>query len=138
MITRNISLDFNSASAAIDDDAVTWSQVVRPGIGKSAWIYDIEQFSGKEGTSPGPDRPDTDMRVKQSDPSLNEVQRFRAPARINIIGEHTDYNDGLVFPTTTALFTSIAARPRPDRIVRIESREMRNVQSFDLDDIEPA
>jgi len=78
------------------------------------------------------------MRVKQSDPSLNEVQRFRAPARINIIGEHTDYNDGLVFPTTTALFTSIAARPRPDRIVRIESREMRNVQSFDLDDIEPA
>ncbi len=78
------------------------------------------------------------MRVKQLDPSLNEVQRFRAPARINIIGEHTDYNDGLVFPTTTALFTSIAARPRPDRIVRIESREMRNVQSFDLDDIEPA
>ncbi len=78
------------------------------------------------------------MRVKQSDPSLNEVQRFRAPARINIIGEHTDYNDGLVFPTTTALFTSIAAVPRPDRIIRIESREMRNVQSFDLDDIEPA
>jgi len=27
MITRNISLDFNSASAAIDDDAVAWSQV---------------------------------------------------------------------------------------------------------------
>jgi len=78
------------------------------------------------------------MRKKQSRPSLDEVRRFRAPARVNIIGEHTDYNDGLVLPTTTALFTSVTALPRPDRIIRIESREMRNVQSFDLDDIEPA
>jgi galactokinase len=66
------------------------------------------------------------------------VRRFHAPARVNIIGEHTDYNDGLVLPTTTALFTSVTAVPRPDRIIRIESREMRNVQSFDLDNIEPA
>lgn len=110
---------------------------VRPGIGKSRWIYNIEQFSGKEGTCPGPGRPETDMGVKQSDPSLNEVQRFRAPARINIIGEHTDYNDGLVFPTTTALFTSIAAVPRPDRIVRVDSKNMQDARSFDLDDIEP-
>ncbi len=78
------------------------------------------------------------MRKKQSRPSLDEVRRFRAPARVNIIGEHTDYNDGLVLPTTTALFTSVTAVPRPDRIIRIESREMRNIQSFDLDDIEPA
>jgi galactokinase len=78
------------------------------------------------------------MRKRQSRPSQDEVRRFRAPARVNIIGEHTDYNDGLVLPTTTALFTSVTAVPRPDRIIRIESREMRNVQSFDLDNIEPA
>ncbi len=78
------------------------------------------------------------MRKGQSRPSQDEVRRFHAPARVNIIGEHTDYNDGLVLPTTTALFTSVTAVPRPDRIIRIESREMRNVQSFDLDNIEPA
>jgi galactokinase len=78
------------------------------------------------------------MRKRQSRPSQDEVRRFHAPARVNIIGEHTDYNDGLVLPTTTALFTSVTAVPRPDRIIRIESREMRNVQSFDLDNIEPA
>ena len=78
------------------------------------------------------------MRKRQSGPSLDEARRFRAPARVNIIGEHTDYYDELVLPTTTALFTSITAVPRPDRIIRIHSREMQDIQGFDLDDIEPA
>lgn len=77
------------------------------------------------------------MRKRQSGPSLDEARRFRAPARVNIIGEHTDYNDGLVLPTTTALFTTVSAVPRPDRIIRINSREVKGIQSFDLDDIEP-
>jgi len=107
------------------------------GTGKSEWIYNFEKLSEKEGSDPATDRPEIHMRLMQSGPSLDEVQRFRAPARINIIGEHTDYNDGLVLPTTTALFTSIAARPRPDRIVRVDSRNMQDARSFDLDDIEP-
>ncbi len=73
----------------------------------------------------------------QNGASPASAKRFRAPGRVNIIGEHTDYNEGLVLPTTTALFTSVAASPRPDRIIQVTSSNMQDTQSFDLDDIEP-
>ena len=43
----------------------------------------------------------------------------RAPGRVNLIGEHTDYNDGFVFPCAIGFETQVAARTRDDGIVRI-------------------
>lgn len=45
----------------------------------------------------------------------------RAPGRVNLIGEHTDYNDGFVFPMAIAPEIRLAFRPRADGVVRFAS-----------------
>jgi galactokinase len=61
---------------------------------------------------------------------------FRAPGRVNIIGGHTDYNEGFVLPTTTGLYTWVAIAPRADRILRAFSCRFDSTESIDLDEIE--
>jgi galactokinase len=61
---------------------------------------------------------------------------FRAPGRVNIIGGHTDYNEGFVLPTTTGLYTWIAIAPRADRILRVFACQFDSTQEIDLDKIE--
>ena len=44
---------------------------------------------------------------------------YRAPGRVNLIGEHTDYNDGFVMPAAIDFFTWVVIAPRDDRKVTV-------------------
>lgn len=62
---------------------------------------------------------------------------YRAPGRVNLIGEHTDYNDGFVMPAAIDLYTRVAIKPRGDRTLSIHSEEFSESGEFDLDEPAP-
>ena len=66
--------------------------------------------------------------------SAAEPRLFRAPGRVNLIGEHTDYNDGFVLPLAIDRGTVVAAAPRDDRRVRAYSLNLHQRAEFDLED----
>src|SRR5690349_14517228 len=64
---------------------------------------------------------------------------FSAPGRVNLIGEHTDYNDGFVLPMAIDRRTYVAAAQRNDRLVRCASHEFDGQVEFELSaDLKPA
>lgn len=58
---------------------------------------------------------------------------FRAPGRVNLIGEHTDYNDGFVLPVAINRAAFIAGSLRQDRLIRVMSVNIGQEYEFDLD-----
>ena len=56
--------------------------------------------------------------------SLEGAELFFAPGRVNLIGEHTDYNGGRVFPCAITFGTYALARKRPDDLIHCDSLNM--------------
>jgi galactokinase len=61
-----------------------------------------------------------------------ELYLVRAPGRVNLIGEHTDYNDGFVFPMALDFQITLAGRSRSDRKVKVYSADYQKDVEFDL------
>ncbi len=76
-------------------------------------------------------------RFKEIFGDLEGIKAYFAPGRVNLIGEHTDYNGGHVFPCALTIGTYAIARKREDKIIRFFSDNFEDLGTIEvnLDDI---
>jgi galactokinase len=62
----------------------------------------------------------------------SEPEVYRAPGRVNLIGEHTDYNEGFVMPAAIGFYCWVAIGPRSDRKLQIVSEDFSQTVEVNL------
>ncbi len=62
---------------------------------------------------------------------------YRSPGRINIIGEHTDYNDGFVLPAAINRYVYVGVSKRDDKLIKLYSVNFEEMVESTIDQIEP-
>jgi galactokinase len=77
-------------------------------------------------------------KVEIGELGLAPARTFRAPGRVNLIGEHTDYNEGFVMPVAIGFSTFVTISARTDRKLSLVSENFSAEAEFDLDDPAPA
>ncbi|MEK9137350.1 MAG: galactokinase family protein, partial [Bacteroidota bacterium] len=60
-----------------------------------------------------------------------------APGRVNLIGEHTDYNNGFVLPAAINRSIAVAAAPRSDRMLCVHSHNLHSLVQLSVDALHP-
>ena len=81
---------------------------------------------------------DEAIAIEIPEPELAATRTFRAPGRVNLIGEHTDYNDGFVMPVAIGFSTFVTISPRSDQRLSLFSENLSDEAQFDLDDPNPS
>ncbi len=68
--------------------------------------------------------------------SEDGLRVFASPGRVNLIGEHTDYNGGYVFPAALTFCTTVIARKREDGVIRIKATDLPDMVEGSLDTLD--